>query len=577
MLDKDNTFINNIRNKATKYVLLLVFAAQIFGSGCDDMNNPVKVMEQMEDRTVAEIKTEAPKQETRLSNNTIDENNKPDAVIGKFINESGDNLQYFIKNEDDKKIVYVNKDNELVAKISFDFEKTPRYDIEVGEKNLGTDDTKFNTYEILINNLREAGDIMLSNNTIDENARPNTKVGEFITEEGQKLKYSIPGKSPDFYINDKNELLTKRELDFETQPKYSLQIAEKNVETGETVEKNIEILVNDLREAGDIMLSNNTIDENAHPNTKVGAFITEEGQKLKYSIPGKSPDFYINDKNELLTKREFDFETQPKYSLQIAEKNVETGETVEKNIEILVNDLRELEDIKVLAPDNTENLSIEENREKGTIVGTFQDGEGQQIVGSGSNYFEVDGKNLVIKQSLNFEELIRQSRLTPNQEMEISVQEPKVEGQKVFTIKIVDVNEAPYDIQLSNNSFSSDDSIGTEFAEILSYDEDIEDTHTYRITKGHEFIGVNGGKLVKLQNLPSSEIDIEIEATDKGGLKWTKQFTITQTQPEPIIPPEEPQQPPEDPVPPQDDDDPDPPEDPPSDPDPNLPPGDWFN
>ena len=370
MLDKNNTFINKIRDKAIQYILPLAFAAQIFGSGCDEMNDPVKVMEQMEDRTVAEVKTEAPKPETRLSNNTIDENNAPDAVIGTFINESGDNLQYFIKNEDDQKVVSVNKDNELIAKISFDFEKQSKYDIEVGEKNLDTDDTKFTTYEILVNNLRELGDIT------------------------------------------------------------------------------------------------------------------------------------------------------------------------------------------ILAPDNSENLSIEENREKGTIVGTFQDGEGHEVVGSGSNYFEVDGKNLVTKQPLNLEELIRQSRLTPNQEMEINVQEPEVEGQKVLKIKIVDVNEPPYDIELSNNSFSSDDSNGTEFAEIRSYDEDIEDTHTYRITQGHEFIGVNGEKLVKLQNLPSSEIDIEIEATDKGGLKWTEQFTITQTQPEPIIPPEVPQQPSEDPEPPQDDDDP---------------------
>ena len=125
------------------------------------MNDPVKVMEQMEDRTVAEIKTEAPKPETRLSNNTIDENNKPDAVIGTFINESGDNLQYLIKNEDDQKVVYVNKDNELVAKISFDFEEQSKYDIEVGEKNLDTDDTKFETYEILVNDLRELGDITI--------------------------------------------------------------------------------------------------------------------------------------------------------------------------------------------------------------------------------------------------------------------------------------------------------------------------------------------------------------------------------------------------------------------------------
>ncbi len=372
MLDQNKTLLNKIRDKATQYILPFVFAAQIFGSGCDEMNNPAKVMDQMEDRTVGEIKTEAPKPETRLSNNTIDENNEPNAVIGTFTNESGDNLQYFIKNEDDQEVVYVNEDNELVAKISFDFEKQSKYDIEVGEKNLDTDDTKFTTYEIL------------------------------------------------------------------------------------------------------------------------------------------------------------------------------------------VNDLRELGDITILAPDNTETLSIEENREKGTIVGTFQDGEGHQVVGSGSNYFEVDGKNLVTKQPLNFEELIRQSRLNPNQEMEISVQEPEVAGQKVLKIKIVDVNEPPYAIELSNNSFSSDDLNGTEFAEILSSDEDIEDTHTYRITKGHEFIGVSGEKLVKLQNLPNSEIDIEIEATDKGGLKWTEQFTITQTQPEPIIPPEEPQQPSDDPEPPQDDDDPDP-------------------
>ena len=374
MLDKDNTFINKIRDKATQYILPFVFAAQIFGSSCDQMNDPVQVMEQIEDTTVAEMKTEEPEPETRLSNNTIDENNEPDAVIGTFINESGDNLQYFIQNEDDQEVVYVNENNELVAKVSFDFEKQSKYDIEVGEKNLDTDDTKFTTYEILVNNLRELGDIT------------------------------------------------------------------------------------------------------------------------------------------------------------------------------------------ILAPDNTENLSVEENREKGTLVGTFQDGEGHQVVGSGSDYFEVDGKNLVTKQPLNFEELIRQSRLNPNQEMEINVQEPEVAGQKVLRIKIVDVNEPPYDIEISNASFSSDDLNGTEFAEILSYDEDIGDTHTYRITEGHEFIGVSGEKLVKLQTLPSSEIDIEIEATDKGGLKWTEQFTITQTQPEPIIPPEEPEPP---------QDDPDPPEDPPSEPDPD--------
>ena len=381
MLDKDNTFIKKIRDKAIQYILPFVFAAHIFGSGCDQMNDPVQVMEQMEDRTVAEMKTEEPEPETglsneepepetRLSNNTIDENNAPEAVIGTFINESGDNLQYFIQNEDDREVVYVNEDNELVAKISFDFEEQSTYNIEVGEKNLDTDDTKFTTYEILVNNLRELGDII------------------------------------------------------------------------------------------------------------------------------------------------------------------------------------------ILAPDNTANLSIEENREKGTIVGTFQDGEGHQVVGSGSTYFEVDGKNLVTKQPLNLEELIRQSRLNPNQEMEISVQEPEVAGQKVLKIKIVDVNEPPYAIELSNNSFSSDDLNGTEFAEIRSYDEDIEDTHTYRITEGHEFIGVSGEKLVKLQNLPSSEIDIEIEATDKGGLKWTEQFTITQTQPESITPPEEP----------------DPPSDPDPDPEPENPP-----
>jgi VCBS repeat-containing protein len=111
-----------------------------------------------------------------------------------------------------------------------------------------------------------------------------------------------------------------------------------------------------------------------------------------------------------------------------------------------------------------------------------------------------------------------------------------------LAITVVAVNDAPTDIQLSNNSINENQPSGTDIGTLTTTDPDVGDTHTYTLdntgcgggpfpdNSSFQIGGVNGDKL---QSAASFDFETKpsytvcVRSTDSGSLFTTKQFTIT--------------------------------------------------
>ncbi|MDE0009980.1 MAG: hypothetical protein OXU36_02475 [Candidatus Poribacteria bacterium] len=149
-------------------------------------------------------------EDIHLSNNTIDENNAPNAVIGIFETEAGAQLSYKII-KGPKRLFAINAANELIARRTFNYEVgRPRYEIRVREKDVSTGKTLTKDFTIFVNDLNEAPtDLELSSYTFpagavrgtfiagirvkDEDVRDTHRFqliegGEYLEVEGNRLQ-----------------------------------------------------------------------------------------------------------------------------------------------------------------------------------------------------------------------------------------------------------------------------------------------------------------------------------------------------------------------------------------------------
>ena len=186
---------------------------------------------------------------------------------------------------------------------------------------------------------------------------------------------------------------------------------------------------------------------------------------------------------------------------------------------LLLGQPREVEDIHL--SDNR----IDENQPIGSIVGTFSVPVGKHLsysVVEGTRDFTVtDGTKLVTNRVFNhevqwgYEITVRETDRDTNASLE-----------KPYTLFINDLNEAPTDLRLTNNTFYRADGIGTKIGRLVITDEDREDAHQVRITQGGAYVGYDNGYLRVLQLFDQSTKEIAVEVTDPAGLAYTETFEI---------------------------------------------------
>ncbi len=387
--------------------------------------------------------------------NTVDENNG-DAFTYSFTSGLEDN-------DNDKFIIVGNK---LIVNSEINYELKNSYNIQVETTDL-LSETFSKSFIITVNNENESPtDLILSNNSIDENSSIGTEIGILSTTDediNETFNYNLIQGEGDtdnsrFTITE-NKLLSNFMFDFETQTSYSVRIQTTDSD-GNTFEKQFNISVTNLDEGPtDLLLSNNTITENLAVGTEIGslsslsdnddttftyAFISGEGDQDNSS-------FTING-DKLLSNDEFNYEEKAIYFIRIKTTD-NNDESFEKAFTILINDTND--------PVNNITLSliyenINEDIELGTLVGifstddddaydeyefTFVQGEGQDD----NNKFTISNNSLFISSYINY-------HWTPT--VSIRVKASNNQGDeitKIFEIDINDIIETNLDTEIEKS------------------------------------------------------------------------------------------------------------------------------
>ncbi len=482
-----------------------------------------------------------------LSSTSIAENNLAGATIGTFSTSDADagNTQTYalasgIGSTDNGNFVITA--NTLQVNTTFDFESKSSYAIRVSTTD--QDGLSFEqTFTIQVTNVNEAPtDIVLSNNSVKENAGPNATVGTFTTTDvdaGSTFTYTLVSGAGSTHNNkfniSGNTLRATASLDFESLPIMSVRV--RTSDGALNFEKEFTINVVNVNEAPtEILLTPSAIDENAPTNSIVGLLShnAPDGENtfsfaLVSGAGSTDNNQFTISGNNLLAKSGFDYETKNTYSVRVRVSNSEF--TLDRALSISVNDINE-------APTAIElsNYMIDENNIVGEIVGafsasdpdalsqftyTFAEGEGD----IDNEKFSIVDNILYAQQSFNYE---NQIELT----VRIQVSDSELTYEESFSIYVLDVNEAATDILLSNNEIIENSPVNTVIG-LLSSNDPEGGTITYSLIPGegstdNSSFNISGNKL-RTSSIFDYETKnsyaIRVEVTD-GELSYQESLMI---------------------------------------------------
>ncbi len=395
-------------------------------------------------------------------------------------------------------------------------------------------------------------DITLNLDTVEENQPTGTTVGTLSTTDpdaGETFTYSLvngPGDNDNNSFSiDGTQLKTEGVFDYEVKSSFSVRIrvTDKGGQ-GLTFDKSFTIEVTNVNEAPtDIVLSPTLIDENQPSGTKVGTLSATDpdaGSSFTYSLVNgagstDNSSFSIVG-NELRTNSSFDYQTKNSYSVRIQVTD-NKGLTFEKIFTISVTELNEGPTDITLS-----SLTVAENEPVGTVVGTFSTTDPNVgdtftyslVAGTGAtdnSSFTIDGNQLKTAEIFDYE-------TKNNYSVRIKVSDSTNNlYEKAFTISISDVNEAPTDISLSPTSIAENQPSGTKVGTLSTTDADVGETFTYSLVVGTGDTDNSSFTIVGDELRTNSSFDYEtknsysvrIRVTDKDGLFYDKEFTISVT------------------------------------------------
>ena len=293
----------------------------------------------------------------------------------------------------------------------------------------------------------------------------------------------------------------------------------------------------------DIALSANTVVENLPINTVVGTLSTTDpdvGNTFTYSLvsgAGSTDNASFNiSGSSLRTSAIFDYETKNSYSIRV--RTTDQGSLFfEKVFTILVTNVNDAPtDIALSANTVAEDMAIN------TVVGTLSTTDPDPgdtftyslVSGAGSTdnaSFNISGSSLRTSAVFNYETKNSYSIRVR------TTDQGSLYFEKVFTILVTNVNEAPTDIALSTNTVAENLSINTVVGTLSTNDPDIGDTFTYSLVSGagstdNASFNISGSSLrtsAIFDYETKNSYSIRVRSTDAGSLFIEKAFTILVT------------------------------------------------
>ncbi|MCU0523953.1 MAG: hypothetical protein MUF72_03915 [Elainella sp. Prado103] len=294
----------------------------------------------------------------------------------------------------------------------------------------------------------------------------------------------------------------------------------------------------------DIRLSVNTIVENSADGTPIGTLLTTdpndpEGNDLyTYALVSgtgatDNAAFTIVN-NELRILRSPDFEAKPSYSIRVRTTDV-GGLSFDKVLIVTVLNANE-QPTDLALSNNTINENIPANSLVGTFSTTDPDAGNTHIyslvAGTGATdnaAFTIVNNELRINAIPNFEAKSSYSiRVRTTDQNGLFVE-------KVLTVAVRDLNDAPTNINLSSSSIDENVPPNSLVGTFSTVDPDATDSFTYRFAAGtggtdNGSFEIVGNQLL-IRNSPDFETkpsySIRVESLDKGGIPVVRVFTIT--------------------------------------------------
>ncbi len=370
---------------------------------------------------------------------------------------------------------------------------------------------------IEVNNTTEAPtNIVLSNNSIDENSPTGTVIGKLsiVDVDSKSATFSLVDgeKSEDnsrFEI-DEDKLLINFKSDYEkpidlgdTPHNNNYAIRVKAVDSdNHVIEKSFIIKIRDKNGAPQFEETNTTIHikENSTYITTLKA-TDPENDKLRFYLSIISTnDFSLYQSGELYLKKPINYEdanNEKDVSVIVSDGEFNTT----KELHIIIDDINEKPTL------NSQNFSISENSAIGSYVGDVvgSDPDGDSLtysLSNNNNTFKIENNgSIYTKGKIDFES-------QNSYHFTVSTSDGTHIDSATVDIGVDDINEAPV-VKDLNISIREDENSGTKIGHIEASDEDNnpKDTLTYTLNNYTDIFSTNSSGDIFLED--SSQIDHE--------------------------------------------------------------------
>ncbi len=405
-------------------------------------------------------------------------------------------------------------------------------------------------------------DISLSLDNVAENAKNGTVIGLLGAEDedsGEIFTYTLVDDADGRFEVFGGKLRVKdgSRLDYEDIATHTIRVRVTD-KGGKSFEKDFVIHVGDVEEPDtsgpgnrapvDITLTggakgNASVDENAGDEMLVGdlgAFDPDTGDSFTYELLDDAGGRFKLDetKTKILVANGslIDFESATSYAIKVQVSDGKGG-TFTKIINIAVNNVNE-EPLDILFTD----APVDEGAGNNTYVGSLgvldRDATGTytyELVGNAGGRFKLsaDGRSILVADGslLDYES-------ATSHDIIVRVHDGAMSIERVFTIHLNDlpeppVNLAPHGMSLTNAKIAENAKNGTLIGLLGAEDWNVGDTFTYELLEDAEgrFEVFNGRLRVRdgsrLDYEDAASHTIRVRVTDKGGLSFEKDFTIT--------------------------------------------------
>ncbi len=437
---------------------------------------------------------------------------------------------------------------QLMTTAVFNYETKTTYNVRIRATDAGGLATE-KTYEITILNQNERPvEINLTSTVISENLSAGTSMGNLSTvdpDADESFTYAlISGASntgnSSFTIAG-NVLKTNTVFDYEKQTSYSIRMNVMDA-GGLKLEKVFVLSVTNTNEQPSALtLSNNSIAENVISGTNIGMLSTTDIDSGDTFVYGFAEGIGGNDNNEFLivgnvlkTKSAIDYESKASYSVRVRTTDF-GGLYFEKVFEIKITDVNEGPTSLTLSTN-----TIAENVAVNSIVGAFNTVD--QDRGQMMTYSLVAGLGNADNASFLFAGNVLKAKVSFNYEMKsvytIRIRSADSGGltiENIFTINVIDVNEAPSELILSKSVIAENSALGSSVGTLTTIDQDVSETLVYSLVGGNGSTDnssfVISGNVLKTAVNVNYELkptySLRIRTTDAKGLFYDKIFAIS--------------------------------------------------